>query len=123
MQRGLSVGQEEDLRLLRKFNDDDFDFHDADGIDGFTDPRAETDEWGFLKVSIPEQEMLPTMTAGEIIRRLSVLPDDHPVIGYVQRLDCAHGERYVNITDLWFDPENGPAAQFEIQDTHDTRQY
>lgn len=58
-----------------------------------------------------------TITAGELIARLQHLERDTPVIAYSDQTD------YVNVTDLHYDPEQGPAAVLELTHDFDTRQW
>lgn len=59
-----------------------------------------------------------TATAGEIIAALSVLDPDTPVISY-----NGHIDEYVNITDLHYVPDQGPAAVLEVTENYDSRQW
>jgi hypothetical protein len=78
---------------------------------------------------IPEQPVSPTLTAGDIIARLSLVPADTPVIGYVTSPaavgdDWPGMDGWFNLTDLHFDTSNPDiAVTIEVRDTYDTRQW
>lgn len=60
----------------------------------------------------------PTATAGEIIAALSRLDPSTPVISY-----NGHIDEYVNISDLHYAPDQGPAAVLEVSEDYDSRQW
>lgn len=59
----------------------------------------------------------PTLTAGRLIAALSLLDPNTPVIAYSDKSD------YINVTDVHYSPDEGPAAVLELTDNYDSRQW